>query len=95
MAWQEQRDLVTDCYYSLTIVSGFSTKNKESIKCPSLSPTMRPVLHDDSLPVPRPPGTWWIEGSHEDTIMYKPELGIDTDPDFEPLACSESYSSLS
>lgn len=88
MSWLELRDLATDCYYSLTNVSGCSTKNKDSIECPSLPPALSPVPHDDSLPAPRPPETRRIEGADEDTTIHKPELEIDTD---ELLACSEAH----
>lgn len=86
MAWQQQQwDLVTYCYYSLTNVSGCSTKNKEFIERPNMPPAIKPVPHDDSLPVPRPLETWIIEGADEDSTVHKPELEINNDPDFELL----------
>lgn len=36
MIWREQKDHVTDCYFCLTRVSGYSKKNKKAITYPNL-----------------------------------------------------------
>ncbi|XP_028674419.2 uncharacterized protein LOC114664472 [Erpetoichthys calabaricus] len=66
MIWREQEDHVTDCYFCLVSVSGFSTKNKKSIEYPNLPSAIRPVPHDDRLPVPKPPETWSLDESDSD-----------------------------
>lgn len=60
MIWREQNNHVTDCYFCMTNVTGFSSKNRKSIEYPNLASAMRPVPHDESLPVPTPPsfGHW-------------------------------------
>lgn len=81
MIRREQKDHVTDCYFCLTNVSGFSSKNKKSIEYPNLPSAIRPVPHDDSLPVPKPPEKWSLDEADEDPAM---ESSSDNDPDFEP-----------
>ncbi|XP_076365233.1 uncharacterized protein LOC143254256 [Tachypleus tridentatus] len=82
MIWRERKDHVTDCYFCLTNVSGFSAKNKKSIEYPDLPLAMRPVPHDDSLPIPKPPQEWTLDKTDEETAMQG--TGSDIDPDFEP-----------
>jgi len=53
MVWREQKDNVTDCYFCMTNVSGYSSKNRMLIEYPNLQSEMRPVPHDMSLPVPK------------------------------------------
>lgn len=44
---------------------------------------MRPALHDDSLPVLKPPETWNLVEA--DTTSHEPDVENDTDPDVEPF----------
>ena len=44
-----------DCYFCVVNTSGFSAKNKHKIIYPNLRSALRPVVHDDALPVPVPP----------------------------------------
>lgn len=55
MIWREPRDHHSDCYFCATKTSGFSSKNKRGIVYLSLDSAIRPVPHDDSLPIPQPP----------------------------------------
>ena len=45
MVWREPIDHVTDCYFCLTNISGFSAKSKRNIIYPDLPSAMRPVPH--------------------------------------------------
>ena len=57
MIWREPKDHITDCYFCLTKISGFSSKNRNGIIYPNLDSAIRPVPHSESLPVPtRLPG---------------------------------------
>ncbi|KAK3743456.1 hypothetical protein RRG08_011300 [Elysia crispata] len=53
MVWREPRDHITDCYFCLTCVSGFSAKSRHLIQYPNLDSAIRPVLYadDDTRPV--------------------------------------------
>ena len=91
MIWREQKDHVTDCYFCLTNVSGFSGKNKKSIEYPNLPSAMRPVPHDDSLLIPKPPETWSLDETDEDAAMHQLSTDSDTDPNFEPCMSDEPH----
>jgi hypothetical protein len=53
--WCEPKNHVDDCYFCCVSVTGFSAKNKDKIMYPNLNSAMRPILHDDNLPVKEPP----------------------------------------
>lgn len=93
MVWREQRDHVTDCYFCLTNVSGFSSKNKKAIEYPNLSSAMRPVQHDESLPVPKAPDTFSLDEADEDAAIDHTgtTAATDSDSDFEPCVSSEPH----
>ena len=55
MIWREQTDHISDCYFCMTSVKGFSKKNKHKIEYPNLTSAMRPVPHCDEIEVPVPP----------------------------------------
>lgn len=88
MVWREQKDHYTDCYFCLTKISGVSFKHRKSIQYPNLPSAMRPVPHDDNLPVPKPPADWTLESGDDDdderAVAENMDTGGDTDPDFQP-----------
>jgi hypothetical protein len=55
MIWREPKNHHDNCYFCIINTSGFSSKNKHKIFYPNLESALRPVAHDDSLPVPIPP----------------------------------------
>ena len=57
MIWREQTNHVSDCYFCMTNVHGFSTKNKQNIQYPNLPSAMRPVPHGADVEIPLPPTT--------------------------------------
>lgn len=65
-----------DCYFCLTSVSGFSAKNKKSIEYPNLLSAMRPVPHDDSLPVLRPREAWSLDEADDDATMHEHDVDL-------------------
>lgn len=58
MVWREPKNHVDDCYFCLTNVNGFSSKNKKHIEYPNVPSAIRPIPHAQDLPVPTPPSTW-------------------------------------
>ena len=55
MIWREQRNHYDDCYFCMTSVTGFNSRNKSSIVYPNVPSAMRPTLHGEGLPIPKPP----------------------------------------
>jgi len=55
MIWREPRDHHSDCYFCCVKTSGFSAKTKHKMAYPNLDSAIRPVSHDNSMPVPQPP----------------------------------------
>ena len=47
---REQSDHVTDCYFYMTNINGFTRKNKSKILYPHCKSTMKPVPHDPNQP---------------------------------------------
>jgi len=58
MAWREPRDHDSDCYFCMTKITGCSTKNKHKIQYPDIPSAIRPVLHDETMPIPVLPVNW-------------------------------------
>src|SRR6218665_4012448 len=81
MVWREQRDHVTDCYFCLTNVSGFSSKNKKAIEYPNLSSAMRPVFRNRRHQI-----TFSLDEADEDAAIDHTgtTAATDSDSDFEP-----------
>jgi len=50
----EPKNHVDDCYFCFFSVTGFSEKNKHRILYPNLNFAMRPIPHNENLPVPEP-----------------------------------------
>ena len=50
MVWREQSDRVTDCYFCMTNIRGFS-----KISYPGYKSAIKPVSYDPDLPEPQPP----------------------------------------
>ena len=55
MVWREQSDHVTDCYFCMTSIKGFSRKNYTKIFYPVCRSAIKPVPHGPDLFVPQPP----------------------------------------
>jgi hypothetical protein len=66
MVWQEQKKIMTDCYFCLTKIYRISLKSKHSTQYPLLPSTVRPALHSQDLPVPKPPEKWTIYDDNND-----------------------------
>jgi hypothetical protein len=55
MVWREPKDHVTDCYFCLTDIRGYSKKNKKGISYPDCESALKPAPHDEKNPPPKPP----------------------------------------
>jgi hypothetical protein len=53
VVWREQKHHITGCYLCLTKIDGHNSKSKHTVVYPNIPSTLRPVKHDDSLPVPK------------------------------------------
>ena len=51
MVWRETKDHVTNCYFCMNDMRGFSKHKKNSWIYPSLESAIRPVLHYEEIPV--------------------------------------------
>lgn len=67
MVWREQRDHVSDCYFCMTDITGFSRKNKHSIRYPCVPSAITPVPHGEGLPIPSVPASWVVEHSGDES----------------------------
>lgn len=82
MVWREPTNHHDDCYFCMTNVTGFSSKNKNKIVYPNIPSAMRPVPHGEDLPVPLAPASWQeISSSEEDCSEA---AGSSKDDDFFP-----------
>ena len=86
MVWREQSDHVTDCYFCMTNMKGFSRKNKFKISYPVCRSAIKPVPHDPDLPVPQPPtekkDTLSVNEGANTRIENEEDL-VETDPSFQ------------
>jgi hypothetical protein len=72
MMWLEPKNQVDDWYFFFISVTGFSAKNKHKIVYPNLNSEMRPISHDDNLPVPEPPenGLVFLEQMECEALLH-------------------------
>ncbi|KAK4881289.1 hypothetical protein RN001_004608 [Aquatica leii] len=80
MVWLEPRCHLTDCYFCMTSTVGFSSKSKHTIQYPNIPSVLRPVHHNDTLPIPEPPNTYTLD----------PEIDLkDSEP--QPGASNDTF----
>ena len=63
MVWLEPINHESDCYFCMTKIKGFTKKTRSKIiyaDCPS---ALKPVPHNEEMPVPKPPPEADIESS--------------------------------
>ena len=101
MIWREPRNHVDDCYFCIVNISGFSSKNKQSIQYPNLDSTRRPVKHDEWLPIPCPPDYNleyynYLPDSEDEEMEYTEDLPTQSssnDPEYN-YTCTDSEPKL-
>ena len=77
MIWREQSNHLTECYFCITKVKGFSKKNKTNIQYPNLASAIRPVPHCPEIPIPKPPDTSYYSVSNSDVMSSSDVLDAD------------------
>ena len=55
MMWREQRDPVSECYFCMTKITGFSRKSKSKIIYSTCTSALRSVPHCSDISLPSPP----------------------------------------
>ena len=101
IVWREQSDHVTDCYFCMTAIRGFSRKNKSKISYPVCKSAIKPVSHSSDLPVPQPSTEKEDSlsvNACESTSTESAEKPIELDPSFQhesaPLFIQERLNDL-
>jgi hypothetical protein len=89
MVWREPQDHVRDCYFCLTKVRGVSYKKRKSIIYPSLPSAIRPVLHDESLPIPPAPSAVILSDSSDSDV--EKDTAMENDTSFEAPESGEPH----
>jgi len=96
MIWREPIDHTSNCYFCLVpaIDKGLSKKKKATVKYPNIPSALRPVPHDEGLPVPELPESFLLESDEEqhenESTETETELAMFLqDPDFIPSSSSE------
>ena len=85
MVWREQSDRVTDCYFCMTAIRGFSRKNKSKISYSVCKSAIKPVSHSPDLPVPQPPT------EKEDSLSVNACESTSTESEEEPIELDPSF----
>ena len=89
VVWREQSDHVTDCYFCMTAIRGFSRKNKSKISYPVCKSAIKPVSHSPDLPVPQPPAekkdSLSVNAGKSTTTVSEKEH-IELDPSFQHVS---------
>ena len=94
MVWREPTDHSSNCYFCMIppVAKGMSRKKKWTVEYPNIPSALRPVPHEEELPIPVPPESYTLDSDddHDDNQdSAGPEPSTSADPDFEP-----SHSSL-
>ncbi|GBM22452.1 hypothetical protein AVEN_221515-1 [Araneus ventricosus] len=84
MVWREPRCHLTDCYFCMTSTIGFSSKSKHTIQYPNISSAVRPVPHNESLPIPVAPKTYTLQPETDlEDFETQPGSSMSTDDNEE------------
>jgi hypothetical protein len=86
MVWMETSNHISDCYLCLTpVASGTNRKKKQRIVYPNMPSAIRPMPHEEDLPLPEPPKEYNLDSEmeEEDTEKTGPHEEEPTDPDFQ------------
>jgi hypothetical protein len=65
MVWRQPREHLNNCYFCMTKITGFSRFSMHKMECPNIPITLRPVSHDDSVPLPKLPKSYTLDSDSE------------------------------
>lgn len=85
MMWKKQRNHRNECYFCMCNITGFSSKNKNKIAYPDCQSATKPILHNESYPVPVTPNQ--LAKGKESTVVTEnisPDVSVLEDPDYVP-----------
>jgi hypothetical protein len=90
MVWREPKYHSSDSYFCLTNITGITSKYNHAVKYPNVPSAMRPVSHNEALPIPKPSENVNVDdkdcATDEDDLEQDGET-FDCDPTFE-ASCS-------
>jgi hypothetical protein len=72
MVLREPKDHSIDCYFCLTNITGITSKSKHTVKYPNVPSALRPVPHNEALPIPKPPAN--VNMDDEDSAIDEADL---------------------
>jgi hypothetical protein len=88
VVWRDQKNHLTDCYFYFTKIDGHNSKAKHNVGYPNSPSARKPVEHDDSLPIRKPPQQWTVYKEEPTSNSPEDESGpscSNVDPDFTEL----------
>ncbi|GBM87025.1 hypothetical protein AVEN_40607-1 [Araneus ventricosus] len=80
MVWREPRCYLTDCYFFMSSNVGFSNKSKHTTQHPNIPSAVKPVPHNEFLPIPVAPKTYTLP-PETDLEDFEPQPGPSTSTD--------------
>jgi hypothetical protein len=86
MVWKEPKDRSSGYYFCLTNITGITSKSKHTGKYANAASAMRPVPHNEALPIPKPPANVIVD---DEADLEQVGETFDCDPTFE-ASCSSS-----
>ena len=67
VVWREQKNHLTNCYFCMTKISGFSKKTRSQIKYPNCPSAIKRVPHSLHYSAPQPPSIVTFDSKYEDS----------------------------
>jgi hypothetical protein len=81
MVWREHRHHLKNCCFCMTKITGFSQFSKHKVEYLNMPFALRPVPHDVSMPVPKPPKSYTLDSDSELEETSPEDTGRSTNAD--------------